>query len=134
MEQASGAALPSKAVAVMVAYHVLSAGKEEEMVEAAGVEKVEPGHDVARAVYDLVQRKLAGDRASRAALEALREQPTSESRRESLAAAIASHAEDDPAFSDALAKVVEEATANTGVTQTILTIYGYDQAQSIGIL
>lgn len=122
------------AVAVIVAYHVLAAGKE-------GAGDHPEGHGTgiiaAEAVYALVQETLAGQNKrtgsdAAEALDAVREQPATVSRRQALATLIEQRMSQDPGFARQLATLVETATGNTAVNQTILTIYGFDQAQSLG--
>lgn len=124
--------LAAEAVAVIVAHHVLAAGKEREGSSPDSPDR--SGDDATGAVYELVRSALAENADGLNALERLQEGPTDERRRAALAEVLASRQRDDSAFAAELARLVREATANTGVTQTIMTIYGYDQAQAIGIL
>jgi hypothetical protein len=122
--------LAPAAVAVIVAYHVLSAGQDE---RGSAVETSTEGGASASAagVHDLVERRLAGDKAGAAALAALQSQPTSEVRRAALAAALEIQVRADSNLGVELGRLVEQALASTAVHQTILTVYGYEQATAI---
>jgi hypothetical protein len=117
-------------VAVIVAYHVLSAGEDQGSPTGVAARESD-GLAPAAAVHDLVERRLARDEAGDAALVALRDQPTSEARRAALAAALVTQVRADPGFNVELGRLVERALASTAVHQTILTVYGYEQATAI---
>jgi hypothetical protein len=119
---AEGTKTAEAAVAVVVAYHILSAGRQDGQADDSVTQD-------SAAVHQRLADLLGPD----SPLEALHEQPTSDTRREALAAAIAARLESDPELAPELTQLVQKAAESTAVRQTILTTYGYDQATALGI-
>ena len=119
---AEGTKTAEAAVAVVVAYHILSAGRQDGQADDSVTRDAAAAH-----------QRLADALGPDSPLAALHEQPTSDTRRRALSDAIASRLESDASLRSELQELVQRAAESTAVRQTILTTYGYDHATALGI-